>query len=62
MTDNYEDIIGMEHPTSVRHHHMSMSERAAQFAPFAALSGYDAMLEEQIRNTIESYDLIEESQ
>ena len=44
--DDYEDIIGMEHPTSVRHPMMPRSDRAAQFAPFAALTGFDEMIDE----------------
>ena len=34
---NYDDIINMKHPTSTNHPRMSMNNRAAQFAPFAAL-------------------------
>ena len=34
---NYDDIINMKHPTSINHPRMSMNNRAAQFAPFAAL-------------------------
>jgi len=45
--DTYEDIIGLPHPTSKRHPRMPRSERAAQFAPFAALKGYDEVLAEQ---------------
>ena len=42
MADNdYSDIIGLSHPVSKRHAQMSMDARAAQFAPFAALSGYE---------------------
>ena len=37
----YDDIISLPHPTSKRHPRMSLSERAAQFAPFAALRGFD---------------------
>ena len=33
---NYDDIINMKHPTSTNHPRMSMNNRAAQFAPFAA--------------------------
>lgn len=36
--DNYEDIIHLPHHVSLRHPQMSMYNRAAQFAPFAALS------------------------
>lgn len=39
--DNYDDIIDFTHHVSCRHPQMSMWNRAAQFAPFAALSGYD---------------------
>ena len=41
MTDNYEDIIHLPHHTSILHPRMSMEARAAQFAPFSALTGYD---------------------
>lgn len=37
----YEDIINMKHPTSKKHPRMSMEARAAQFAPFAALTGFE---------------------
>ena len=39
--DNYDDIINLSHHVSKRHPQMSMWNRAAQFAPFAALTGYD---------------------
>ena len=38
---DYSGIIGMEHHQSERHPHMSNYDRAAQFSPFAALTGYD---------------------
>jgi hypothetical protein len=41
MEDNYEDIINMERPPHRVHPPMPLSARAAQFAPFAALTGYD---------------------
>ena len=41
MVDRYADIIGLPHPVSRRHKPMSMQDRAAQFAPFAALKGFD---------------------
>ena len=41
----YDDIINMEHPEPIRRGRMSMKNRAAQFAPFAALVGHDAALE-----------------
>jgi hypothetical protein len=47
--DNYDDIINLPHHVSKRHPQMPMSSRAAQFAPFAALTGYD----EAIKNISE---------
>ncbi|MCR4921573.1 MAG: YolD-like family protein [Bacteroidaceae bacterium] len=47
--DEYEDIINLPHHVSKRHSQMSMLSRAAQFAPFAALTGYDAALSEEER-------------
>ena len=47
--ENYEDIINLPHPVSKRHPQMSMMQRAAQFAPFAALTGYDAAINEAAR-------------
>ena len=38
MTGPYDDIISLPHPTSAKHPRMPLSDRAAQFAPFAALS------------------------
>lgn len=46
----YEDIIGLPRPVS-RHAQMSMVDRGAQFSPFAALVGYDAVLQESARLT-----------
>lgn len=53
MTDGhkYDDIINLEHPTSKRHPRMSAMDRAAQFAPFSALTGYDDMVVERARIT-----------
>lgn len=36
----YDDMIDLPHHVSTRHPQMAVSDRAAQFAPFAALSGY----------------------
>lgn len=51
MTMLYEDILRLPHPTSLRHPRMSRGNRAAQFAAFAALSGYDDVLRETARLT-----------
>ena len=45
----YSDIINMERPKSRNHQPMSMRNRAAQFAPFAALQGHDAAVAETAR-------------
>ncbi len=46
MTGPYDDIINLPHHVSQKHPQMSMYQRAAQFAPFAALSGHDRAIEE----------------
>lgn len=46
--EEYEDIINLPHPEPKHHPRMTMKQRAAQFAPFAALSGYEkAIMETQ---------------
>ena len=47
----YGDIIDLPHHQSSVHPHMSLYDRAAQFAPFAALTGYDDMITEEARET-----------
>lgn len=49
MKKQYEDIIYKEHPVSKKHPTMSLRDRAAQFAPFAALSGHKEALQEEIK-------------
>ncbi len=56
---NYDDIIALPHPTSPRRARMSMKERGAQFAPFAALTGYDAAIQETARLTNQRIELTE---
>lgn len=55
----YEDIIHLSRPTSSKHPPMSMLNRAAQFSPFAALTGYDAAVKETARLTDEKIALDE---
>lgn len=45
--NKYDDIINLEHPTSKKHPRMDAMNRAAQFAPFAALTGLDEAIEEK---------------
>lgn len=48
---DYEDIIHLPHHVSAVHPHMPVSDRAAQFAPFAALTGYGGVIKETARHT-----------
>lgn len=51
MSDTYDDIINLPHPNPTIRPRMSIANRAAQFAPFAALSGYDSAVKETARLT-----------
>ena len=53
----YEDIVNLPHHVSKKHPQMPMIKRAAQFAPFAALAGYDDAVEETARLTDEMVEL-----
>lgn len=55
----YEDIIHLPHHVSMAHPHMSLHDRAAQFAPFAALTGHDAAVRETARLTEDAVELDE---
>ena len=59
--DQYNDIIDLPHHVSATRPRMSMIDRAAQFSPFAALTGYDAAIKETGRLTDERTELSEES-
>ena len=50
-THSYDDIINLPHPTSAVHPRMPNADRAAQFAPFAALNGHDEAISETARLT-----------
>ena len=60
MTDKYVDMIYMPHPVSKKHPQMPILDRAAQFAPFAALTGYGAAIKETERLTEETPVLSQE--
>ena len=57
MQNNYDDIIDLPHHVSATRPQMSMMDRAAQFSPFAALTGYDAAIRETSRLTDQKIDL-----
>lgn len=61
MNNPYADIMHLTRPVSTRHLPMSMHDRAAQFSPFAALTSYDAAIEETARLTDRQVDLSESS-
>ncbi len=52
----YDDILSFTRPRSMRHRPMPVENRAAQFAPFAALHGHDAAIEETARLTDEEME------
>ena len=56
MSGRYDDIIYMPHHTSPSRKRMAMTDRAAQFSPFAALTGYEAAIEETGRLTDRQID------
>lgn len=56
----YDDIINLPHPNSAKHPRMSMIDRAAQFSPFATLTGHGAAIEETARLTDRRIELTEE--
>lgn len=61
MKNDYDDIINLPHHVSSTRPQMSMIDRAAQFSPFAALTGYDAAIKETGRLTDEKIELDEEA-
>lgn len=56
----YDDIIHLSHHVSRIHPQMSMEDRAAQFSPFAALTGYEAAVKETARLTDDREELDED--
>lgn len=60
MRGKYDDIINLPHHTSTKHPRMTRTARAAQFAPFAALTGLDDEMEETARLTDKKITLDEE--
>ena len=59
MINNYNDIINLSRPVSKRPK-MSLEQRSAQFAPFAALTGYDGQVKETARLTNRKIEIDEE--
>ena len=61
MSGPYDDIIHLSHPTSKNRPRMSIHDRAAQFSPFAALSGHAAAIAETARLTDRKLELDEDT-
>ncbi len=61
MNEKYKSIIDMPVPTSTKHKRMPVADRAAQFAPFAALTGYEAAVQETGRHTEAKLNLSEDA-
>ena len=57
MTHEYDDIINLPHHVSSHHAPMSMEARAAQFAPFAALTGHHAAINATARRVADREEL-----
>ncbi|MDE7293895.1 MAG: hypothetical protein K2N72_05680 [Oscillospiraceae bacterium] len=60
MSGNYDDIIDLPHHVSRTRTPMSMHDRAAQFSPFAALTGYEDCIDETARITCERLEITED--
>ena len=56
----YDDIINLPHHVSATHPHMPMIDRAAQFQPFRALTGYEDAVHETARLTDQRVELTED--
>lgn len=56
---NYDDIINLPHHVSNKHPQMSLYARSAQFAPFAALTGYEELIEKTTEITNKKYEKTE---
>lgn len=61
MSGPYDDIINLPHPTSTKHPRMPMSDRAAIFSPFAALTGHGDAIQETARLTETRIELDEDT-
>lgn len=60
MRQEYDDIINLEYPYPTEREKMSLDERAAQFSPFAALTGYERVIKEESRDVERKIQISEE--
>ena len=61
MSGKYDDILHLPHPTSAKHPRMPISDRAAIFSPFAALTGHAGAIAETTRLTKQKMELDEDT-
>ena len=61
MSGKYDDIINLPYPTSAKHPRMPISDRAAIFSPFAALTGHGDAIRETARLTEQKMELDEDA-
>ena len=61
MSGKYNDILHLPHPTSAKHPRMPISDRAAIFSPFAALTGHGNAIRETARLTDQRIELDEDT-
>ena len=61
MNNKYDDIINLPHHISKKHQQMTLEARAAQFAPFAALTGYEDAINETARQKNKKIELDDEA-
>ena len=62
MSKSYDDMMTLSYPRPTKRRRMTMAERAAQFSPFAALTGYDAAIAETGRLTDTQVELASDGQ
>ncbi len=62
MVGEYDDILNHPHHVSKRHARMSMMDRAAQFAPFSALTGYGEAIQDATRKRANAQEWTDEGE
>lgn len=60
--DTYQDMLHLPHPVSQHHPQMSVHDRAAQFSPFAALTGFDAVIDQTAMRNEQYFDLLQNAE
>ncbi len=53
--ESFDDILTLPHPTSATHPRMALQDRAAQFSPFAALTGFEDYLADTEKDNLQVF-------